>query len=112
MKKILIILIITILVIFTFMFFRKNKKEDGYLKIENINKIVLDNLSKIKVIESKKATKIPVLNYHFFYNPDLGEKCRETICLDVKKLEEHIKYLKENNYKILTITEYVTYSLP
>lgn len=107
MKKILIILIITILVIFTFMFFSKKKKEDGYLKIENINKIVLDNLSKIKVIESKKATKIPVLNYHFFYNPDLGEKCRETICLDVKKLEEHIRYLKENNYKILTITEYV-----
>ncbi|MEG2447528.1 MAG: polysaccharide deacetylase family protein [Bacilli bacterium] len=53
-----------------------------------------------------KEQKIPVLNYHFFFNPDGGEVCSESICLPVKKFEEHLKYLSVNGYKTLTTEEF------
>lgn len=51
------------------------------------------------------ATSIPVLNYHFFYAD--GENCNETICLNIKKFEEQLKYLNDNGYKTLTMQEYI-----
>lgn len=52
------------------------------------------------------ATKIPVLNYHFFYDESLKEECNESICLDVKNFKEQLDYLKNNNYKALTMEEF------
>ncbi len=52
------------------------------------------------------AYSIAVLNYHFFYNSGKGEACNEYICLEVSKFEEQLKYLKDNNYKTLTIDEF------
>ena len=49
---------------------------------------------------------IAVINYHFFYDPTLGEGCTESICLDVKDFREELDYLKENNYKTLTMDEF------
>lgn len=51
------------------------------------------------------ATSIPVLNYHFFYAD--GENCNETICLNIKKFEEQLKYLNDSGYKTLTMQEYI-----
>ena len=110
MKKILIFLLIVVSFIFlilSFFLFCKEEKIYSRFNQKNIDKIVLDSLSKIRGFEGKKATSIAVLNYHFFYDPSLGEKCNESICLKVNKLEEHIKYLKDNNYKLLTMKEYV-----
>ncbi len=52
------------------------------------------------------ATKIPVLNYHFFYDESLGEGCNESICMDVKNFKEQLNYLKDNHYKTLTMEEF------
>ena len=53
-----------------------------------------------------KDVSVPVLNYHFFYDPNLGEECNETICLDVAKFREHLQYLKDNNFYALTSGEF------
>ena len=60
--------------------------------------------------EIKEATdenqSIPVLNYHFFYDAAGGESCNESICLDTAKFREHLQYLKDNQYKTLTMDEF------
>ena len=53
-----------------------------------------------------KDVSVPVLNYHFFYDPNLGEECNESICLDVAKFREHLEYLKNNNFYTLTPKEF------
>ena len=57
----------------------------------------------INVVDSK-ASKIPILNYHFFYND--GDGCRENLCVHVNKFKEQLNYLKENGYYTLTIKEF------
>ncbi len=51
------------------------------------------------------ATEIAVLNYHFFYDKRT-ESCDESICLDIKNFEKQLKYLKDNDYKTLTMEEF------
>ena len=66
----------------------------------------------IEIIQDRQA--IPVLNYHFFYDPtgkdfadpNSYERCDEVICLDVAKFRQHLDYLKENHYQVLTITDF------
>ncbi len=53
-----------------------------------------------------KDVSVPVLNYHFFYDPSIGETCNESICLDVAKFREHLKYLKDNSFTTLTSAEF------
>lgn len=48
--------------------------------------------------------KIAVLNYHFFYDSKI-EVCNEIICLSTDNFKKQLNYLKENNYKTLTIEE-------
>ena len=48
---------------------------------------------------------VPVLNYHFFYAPN-QTNCNESICLSTDKLKEHLQYLKDNNFKTLTMEEF------
>ncbi|MCI8347653.1 MAG: polysaccharide deacetylase family protein [Bacilli bacterium] len=54
---------------------------------------------------NKGGQKIPVLNYHFFYDTNT-DYCGENICLDIKNFKEQLEYLKNNQYKTLTIEEY------
>jgi len=82
----------------------------------------LSNLTKYKVLETTtearfqdmlkgvkeikdKATSIAVLNYHFFYDEE-KEVCSESICSKTKDFEEQLKYLKDNNFKTLTMQEF------
>lgn len=95
-----------------FEFIKRFKENNNYIlyDMKDINyQMFLDIMKDKEIFKGKKAKEIPVLNYHFFYNPLLGEKCNETICLDINKFEEHLKYLKDNNYKILSINEYVNW---
>lgn len=68
------------------------------------------SISRIVIYREKvdvtKNPEIAVLNYHFFYDPSLGESCNESICIDIKKFREQLNYLKENNYKTLTMEEF------
>ena len=53
----------------------------------------------------KNESGIPVLMYHFFYNGSLGEKGLDNNFLDISKFEEHLKYLKENEFFFPTFEE-------
>lgn len=86
----------------------ENKREYDYIlnrytTKDDINKIL--NNKNINIYTGEKAKEIPVLNYHFFHDKK-EESCNESICLDISKFEEQLKYLKDNNYKTLTIEEY------
>lgn len=94
------------------------KKNDEVSTKGNLNSYEVDNISidvlkqmlnKEKIIKYvySNAVSIPVLNYHFFYDKNGGKVCNETICLDTAKFEEHLKYLKDNNFKTLTMQEFV-----
>ncbi len=61
------------------------------------------SLKKLPNME-EKATNIAVLNYHFFYGD--GESCGSGICLEVNKFREQLQFLKDNQYKTLTMEEY------
>lgn len=61
---------------------------------------------KVEVQTSSGGQGIAVVNYHFFYDPTLNEGCNENICLDVKDFKEQLNYLKENNFKTLTMDEF------
>lgn len=58
------------------------------------------------VAPSNSEQKIAVLNYHFFYDPTIGETCDENICLEVSKFREHLDYLKNNGYRTLKMSEF------
>ena len=76
----------------------------SYTTIENILKIA----NKEEIVENQPQINnqgIAVLNYHFFYDAT-SEICNESICLDIAKFREHLNYLKENNYKTLTMEEF------
>lgn len=64
------------------------------------------NVKYNKKIIVPAGQKIAVLNYHFFYDSRLGESCNESICEDMKDFEAQLNYLKENNYKTLTMKEF------
>lgn len=84
-----------------------NKKYEvkSYTTTDNIIKMANGE----EVIENPPVIndqKIAVLNYHFFFDSSIGESCPETICLEASKLREHLQYLKDNNYKTLTMEEF------
>jgi len=83
---------------------------ESFKKMVNGEEVVIKkpekNITKSPPSESAIATKIAVLNYHFFYDSSLGESCGQGICLDVKKFREQLEYLKNNNYKTLTMEEF------
>ena len=56
--------------------------------------------------EGAKATSIAVLNYHFFYDPNLKETGGDWNFTSVQKFEEQLKYLQDNHYKTLTMEEF------
>lgn len=52
------------------------------------------------------ATKVPVLNYHFFYN-QIAEQCNESICLDINNFEQQLQYLNNNGYYTVSMEEFL-----
>lgn len=87
----------------------KNDNQDNepvYLIKNNIlantyNDIVNNKSFEDEFDYNETAESIPVLNYHF-----LGE-CKEIICLDPSKFEQHLIYMKENHYKTITTQEFI-----
>ena len=52
----------------------------------------------------QESTSIAVLNYHFF-NDSTKEVCNEMICLEKKVFESHLKYLKDNGFYTVTMSD-------
>lgn len=75
---------------------------DDYVRIAK-GEDIIDNGPQVSASQS-----VPVVNYHFFTNKEKDIICvpYETICLEESYFRAHLDYLKENNYKTLTIHEF------
>ncbi|MBQ1550603.1 MAG: DUF5011 domain-containing protein, partial [Bacilli bacterium] len=49
--------------------------------------------------------KVAVLNYHFFFDPN-EEYCGDGNCEDVNEFRRQLDYLRDNNFKTLTMQEF------
>lgn len=96
---------------------KKSTRSSSYEKIERYvikKSTTLDNFKKMsngeevieKAYNSSSGQRIAVLNYHFFYDPNLGESCDESICLEVSKFRQQLDYLRDNGYKTLKMEEF------
>ena len=91
----------------------KDSKKDSIEAYQIKSYSTIDNIIKMaqgeEVIEAEpvKVTNqgIAVINYHFFYDEG-SEACNEEICLSTQKFREELDYLKQNNYKTLTMKEF------
>ena len=91
-----------------------NKEKLNRYQIKTYSSI--DNILKMangeEVIETEPPKNpnqsIAVLNYHFFYDSS-SQVCNESICLTTDKFREHLQYLKDNNYKTLTMKEFANW---
>lgn len=52
-----------------------------------------------------KATSIPVLMYHFFYDETKGEVRKDNNEVEVQELTKQLNWLKDNGYTALTMSE-------
>ena len=76
-------------------------------KVEDSSKNSVEITRKVNVIAKPRADqKIAVLNYHFFFDPNAGESCNESICERVSDFRSHLDYFRDNGYKTLTIKEF------
>lgn len=62
-----------------------------------------------KNISTKKASGLPVLMYHFFYDKESGETGKDANCMEIHDFEDQLKYLTENNYYFPTWDEVKRY---
>ncbi len=88
------------------------KQDRYYVEYNNMLLYVLkDDIS--EVIDSNNTDKtntlgVPVLNYHFVYNPD-QEECDQEICHTEEQFKTHLSYIKDNNYFTPTMAELEMY---
>ncbi len=77
--------------------------------VEYNNELVYVLKNEVKVVNHKNTsqktrTNIRTFTYHAVYKP--GETCKnKSICHPYKQFDEHMKYLHDNNYLTLTMTE-------
>ena len=45
---------------------------------------------------------VPILSYHHF-----AEDCKSNLCMPVRTFQEHLRYLKENRYSVITMGELI-----
>ncbi len=77
----------------------------SYTSVDDILKMANGEELKQSTDNEINNQSVPVLNYHFFYDAKT-ESCGESICLDTAKFREHLQYLKDNNFKTLTMEEF------
>ena len=77
----------------------------SYTSIDDVVKMANGEELKQSTDQEVNTQSVPVLNYHFFYAPG-QTNCNESICLNTDKFKEELQYLKDNNFKTLTIEEF------
>ena len=60
----------------------------------------------VNVIAKVTNQKVAVLNYHFFYDASKESCGGGNNCLDINNFRKQLDYLKNNNFKALTMTEF------
>ena len=85
------------------------KDEDKYGVEFNDKLYYVDKENVLEIKENinsteKKKDKIITLTYHFLYDPET-DKCNQSICQSLELFENHLKYIKENDYLTLQLPE-------
>lgn len=90
-------------------------KEDDFYGVEYDNHLVyIKKSDDIDVIENhntdvSNAKSIPVLLYHFFHTHNDYENLRTVISIRIDKFENQIKYLSDNDYMALRLSDLEKY---
>lgn len=80
--------------------------------VEDKSKNKTEKIRKVKVINKTVSTLstsrggVAVLNYHFFYDSSKGENCTDGNCEDIVEFRKQLNYLKDNQFKALTMKEF------
>lgn len=83
-----------------------NSVPKNTLSTEEMRKLEITN--RIKEY-GKQENGIPVLMYHFFYDESAGKIDTDNNFIEISKFEQHLKYLKENDYFFPTFGELLQY---
>ena len=88
------------------------KNEDSY-GFKYLNKLFYVSKDDANLIDNsnsseRTADKVLTLTYHFIYDPDEGS-CNQDICQTLEQFESHLKYLNDNNYFIMKLSELEMY---
>ena len=86
---------------------------DDKYGVEYNNKLLYihnDNVESIYDNDNGESNKdkIRTLTYHFIYNPEKSE-CKEDICHTLEQFESELKYLNENDYFTMKLSELEMY---
>jgi len=78
--------------------------------IEEANEGTLFEKGQMIIIPLKEQNKaglradgyqaVPILGYHFF-----AETCKSSTCMPIPIFDQQMKYLKDNNYKVITLSQ-------
>lgn len=77
----------------------------NYTSVDDVLKMANGEEVKQSTDAEVNNQSVAVLNYHFFYDAKT-DVCGESICLDTAKFREHLQYLKDNNFKTLSMEEF------
>lgn len=88
------------------------KGEDNY-GFKYLNKLFYVSKDDASLVDKENnsertADKVLTLTYHFIYDPDEGS-CNQDICQTLEQFESHLKYLNDNNYFIMKLSELEMY---
>ena len=83
-----------------------NSLLENTLSTQEIRKLEIEN--RIKEY-GKQKNGIPVLMYHFFYEESTGKTNTDNNFTEISKFEQHLKYLKENDYFFPSFEELLQY---
>lgn len=83
-----------------------NSVPESTLSTEEMRKLEIEN--RIKEY-GKQENGVPVLMYHFFYDKSARKVNTDNNFIEISKFEQHLKYLKENDYFFPTFGELLQY---
>ena len=101
----------------TLHYYSTNHTNRGVTPIKEINRYqIKKNTSVERVLELASGMDgdpieidsqgIAVLNYHFFYDPNQGEKCNEIICLTTTKFREQLDFFQAEHFHTLKMNDF------
>lgn len=74
---------------------------------DNLYYVKKEDVASSEDVKAEKATRIPVLNYHFFYDPKIKAelKERQSISINIHLFDAHLSMIKNEGYFTLKAKE-------
>lgn len=84
-------------------------QKENYFYVNYLNTYFLVAKDEVALIDNPNVlpemTHIPVLMYHFFCNPAEGVACRDGNWIERDHFEEHMRYLRDNDFTTLKMVD-------